>query len=62
MHTSDAVLFRLILLQIMYSIDLPAFSIGHLAPRGAVGSRQDGLSRQLSPHQPVVRHGVCLCE
>ena len=28
MHTSVAVLFRLILLQITYSIDLPAFSIG----------------------------------
>ena len=54
MHTSVAVLFRLILLQITYSIDLPAFSIGPLAPRGAVGSRLDGLSRQLSPHQPVV--------
>ena len=54
MHTSVAVLFRLILLQITYFIDLPAFSIGPFAPRAAVGSRQDGLSRQLSPHQPVV--------
>ena len=54
MHTSVAALIRLILLQITYSIDLPAFSIGPLAPRGAVGSRQGGLSRQLSPHQPVV--------
>ena len=54
MHSSVAVLFSLILLQITYSIDLPAFSLGPLAPRGAVGSRQDGLSRQLSPHQPVM--------
>ena len=27
-------------------------SIGPLAPRGAVGARHDGLSHQLSPHNP----------
>ena len=60
MHTIVAVLFRLILLQIRYSIDLPAYSIGPLAPRGAVGSRQDGLSRQLSLHTSQLCDMACV--
>ena len=31
--------------------------LGHLAPRGAVGARHDGLPHQLSPLLPVVCHG-----
>ena len=57
MHTGAAVLSSLIPLQTTYSTDLPAFCLGPLPPRGAIWSRHE-----LSPHLPVVCHGLCLCE
>ncbi len=49
-------------LLVLFLLGLALPCVGPLAPRRAVGARNDGLPRQFSPLLPVVCHGLSRSE